>query len=226
MLGIQVGDKIPLDVNYVTVTGIIDHSGSNDDYQIFVPLRTLQTAYSKEKLISSVDIRALCTGCPVEVIADEINRSVPGVRAIAVKQVAATEMGMMERVNRFMLALAVIALIIALFGVVNTMVASVNERTKDIGIMRAVGASRGQIIRLFVYEAVIIGIVGGILGYVAGTALAFLAGPMIFEGVEIAYVPHYFPISLALSTVIAVLAAIYPAFRATKIKVADSFRSL
>ena len=89
--------------------------------------------------------------------------------------------------------------------------------------MRAVGASRGQIIRLFVYEAVIIGIIGGIFGYLAVTALAFLAGPMIFEGVEIAYVPQYFPISLALSTVVAVLAAMYPAFRATRIRVVDSF---
>ncbi len=226
LLGINIGDRIALNGHYVTVCGILAESGSNDDYQVFVPLQTVQQAFRKEGLISSIDIRALCSACPVETIADSINSQLTGIRAVAVKQVAAAEMGMMARVNRFMLALAGISLAVGLFGVVNTMMASVNERIKDIGIMRAVGASRSQIIKIFVYEAVIVGILGGIFGYVAGTLLAYLVGPLIFEGTAIAYIPQYFPLSLALATIISVVAAIYPAFQATRIKVADSFRSL
>ena len=142
------------------------------------------------------------------------------------KQVAAAEMGMMDRVNKFMLALAGITLAVGLFGVINTMMTSVNERIKDIGIMRAVGASRNQIIKIFVYEAIITGILGGIFGYIAGTLLAYVAGPLIFEGTAINYIPQYLPLSLALATLIAVLATVYPALHATRIKVADSFRSL
>ena len=92
--------------------------------------------------------------------------------------------------------------------------------------MRAVGASRNQIIKIFVYEAVIIGIVGGIFGYITGTLLAYVVGPLIFEGTAITYIPLYLPLSLALATLIAVAATVYPAFQATRIKVADSFRSL
>lgn len=226
LLGINIGDRIALNGHYVTVCGILEESGSNDDYQVFVPMETVQRAFRKEGLISSIDIRALCSACPVETIADSINSRTPGVRAVTVTQVAAAEMGMMARVNRFMLALAGISLAVGLFGVVNTMMASVNERIKDIGIMRAVGASRSQIIKIFVYEAVIVGILGGIFGYVVGTLLAYLVGPLIFEGTAIAYIPQYFPVSLALATVISVVATIYPAFQATRIKVADSFRSL
>ena len=226
ILKINTGDNIQLNGSDITVTGILEETGSNDDYQIFVPIGTLQRLFDKDGLVSSIDIRALCNACPVEFIADGINQNIPGVRAVAVKQVAATEMGMMEKMNNFMLALAGITLAVGLFGVVNTMMASVHERVKDIGIMRAVGASRNQIIKVFIYEAIIIGIMGGIFGYAAGTLLAYGVGPLIFEGTAISYVPQYFPLSLALATFIAVTAAVYPAFRATRIKVADSFRSL
>jgi putative ABC transport system permease protein len=226
LLELNIGDKIALNGVDVTITGILEETGSNEDYQIFVPLETLQKAFNKEGLVSSIDIRALCNACPVEIIADSINQSIPGVRAVAVKQVAAAEMGMMERMNKFMLALAGITLAVGCFGVVNTMMTSVHERIRDIGIMRAVGASRNQIIKVFIYEAIIIGIVGGIFGYMAGTLLAYAVGPLIFEGTAITYVPQYFALSLGLAVLIAVVATVYPAFRATKIKVADSFRSL
>jgi len=226
LLNLNVKDTIALNQSKVTVVGILDESGSNDDYQIFVPLSLLQTSFDKEGLISTIDIRALCTACPVEIISDAINKEIPGVRAVAVKQVAATEMGMLDKISKFMLALGGITLVVGGFGVVNTLMTSVHERIKDIGIMRAVGASRNQIIKAFIYEAIIIGVIGGILGYGAGTLLAYIIGPLIFEGTSVSFVPRYLPISLALAIFIAVIATLYPAFHATKIKVADSFRSL
>jgi len=226
ILKLKVGDNIPLNGSNVTATGILEETGSNDDYQIFVPIGTLQRAFAKEGLVSSIDIRALCNACPVEIIANGINQNIPGVRAVAVKQIAAAEMGMVEKMSKFLLGLAGITLAVGLFGVVNTMMTSVHERIKDIGIMRAVGASRSQIVKIFIYEAIIIGIIGGIIGYTVGTLLAYAVGPLIFEGTTVAYVPQYFPLALALAIVVAAIATVYPAFRATKIKVADSFRSL
>jgi putative ABC transport system permease protein len=226
LLTLNTGDTVDLNGSAVTVTGILEETGSNDDYQIFVPLETLQKAYGKEGLISSIDIRALCNACPVEVIANAINQNITGVRAIAVKQVAEAEMGVMERMNKFMLALGGITLAVGLFGVINTMMSSVNERIKDIGIMRAVGASRNQIMRVFIYEAIVIGIVGGILGYLVGTLLAYIVGPIIFAGTDINFVLQYLPLSLALAIFVAIIATMYPALRAGRIRVADSFRSL
>jgi ABC-type antimicrobial peptide transport system permease subunit len=60
----------------------------------------------------------------------------------------------------------------------------------------------------------------------AGTLLAYIVGPIIFEGTNINFVLKYLPLSLALAILVAVIATLYPAFRATRIRVADSFRSL
>lgn len=226
LLQLRVGSPISINGDNLTVSGIIDETGASDDYQIFIPINTLQKAFNKEGLISSVDIRALCNACPVETIADAINKDIVGIRAVAVKQVAATEMGMLEKINRFMIAMAIITLAVGLFGVINTMMTSVHERIKDIGIMRAVGASRNQIIKIFIYEALIIGIIGGILGYISGSVLAYIIGPLLLEGTTVHYVPVYFPVALVLAILVAILATIYPSFLATKIRVADSFRSL
>lgn len=226
LLELNVGDKIALNGREVTITGILEETGSNEDYQVFLHIKTVQEAFDKEGLVSSIDVRALCSACPTSDIAGSINGNILGVRAVAVKQIAETEMGMMEKVSKFLLALAGITLAVGCFGVVNTMLTSVHERIKDIGIMRAVGASRNQIIKIFLYEAIIVGIVGGFLGYVVGTLLAYVVGPLIFEGVAVTYVPQYFLPSLALATFIAVVATVYPAFRASQIKIADSFRSL
>jgi putative ABC transport system permease protein len=226
LLELNVGDRITPNGREVIVAGILEETGSEEDYQVFLHIETTQEAFDKEGLVSSIDVRALCSACPTSNIAGSINGNIPGVRAVAVKQIAETEMGMMERVSRFLLALAGITLAVGCFGVVNTMLTSVHERIKDIGIMRAVGASRNQIIKVFLYEAVIVGIVGGFLGYVVGTVLAYVIGPLIFGGVAVTYVPQYFLPALALATFIAVIATVYPAFRASKIKIAESFRSL
>ena len=226
MLKLNTGDKVNLNGGDFTITGILEETGSNDDYQVFANLATVQALYNKAGLLSVVDIRALCNACPVEVIANAINQQMTGIRAVAVKQVAESEMGMVDKINRFMLALGGVTLLIGLFGVMNTMMASVNERIKDIGIMRAVGASSRQITRVFIYEAVVIGIVGGIFGYLAGTGLAYLVGPMLFEGAKIAGVPLYFPLSIGLAVLVAVLASLWPVQRATQVKVADCFASL
>ncbi len=226
LLELNVGDKIALNGREVTIAGILEETGSNEDYQVFLHIKTAQEAFDKEGLVSSIDVRALCSACPTSDIAGSINGNIPGVRAVAVKQIAETEMGMMEKISKFLLALAGITLAVGCFGVVNTMLTSVHERIKDIGIMRAVGASRNQVIKIFIYEAIIIGVAGGFLGYVVGTLLAYIVGPLIFEGVSVTYVPQYFLPALALATFIAVIATVYPAFRASKIKVADSFRSL
>ena len=226
ILKLDIGKAIDLNESKVKVTGILKETGAADDYQIFVPLATVQKAFNKEGVISSIDIRALCNACPVEMIADSINTNIPGVRGIAVKQIAQAEMGLVEKMNSLMFALAGITLIVGLFGVVNTMMSSVHERIKDIGIMRAVGASRKQVIRIFIYEAVLIGIIGGIAGFFLGTALAYLIGPLVFEGAAVYLVPLYFPVALAVSIFVAVAAAVYPAIKASEIRVADSFRSV
>jgi len=84
-LGLSTGRTIGLSGHDFTVAGVLSDSGSNDDYLLFVPLSTLQTAAGKEGLVSTVDVRALCTGCPVEKIADALSKNIAGIHASAVR---------------------------------------------------------------------------------------------------------------------------------------------
>jgi len=227
VLGLGLGDAVPLGgTREATVAGILEETGSDDDYQVFLPLNEAQAAFDKQGWVSSVDVRALCSACPVVTIAHMINSNLAGVRAVAVKQIAETEMGVMSKVNRFMLVLAGITLLVGSFGVVNTMMSSVYERVRDIGIMKAVGASRRQVLKMFLYEALVVGLVGGILGYGAGTLLSYAIGPLIFEDLAVTYVLAYLPAAIGIAIVVAAAATVYPAYRASKISVADSLRSL
>jgi putative ABC transport system permease protein len=226
VLRLNPGDTFKLRGSDLTVTGVLAATGSSDDYRIFVPLRTAQQIFQKEGLVSTVDIRALCNACPVEIIADAINAKVSGVHAVAVKQVADAEMGVLEKINKLMFALGGVTLLVGGFGVVNTLMTSVHERIRDIGIMKAVGASGLQIVTAFIYEAVIIGVVGGIIGYGAGTMLARIVGPLLLEGTVIGFVPLYLPLSVGLAVLVAVLATLYPAYHATRIRIADCFRAV
>ncbi|MBU2009025.1 MAG: ABC transporter permease [Chloroflexi bacterium] len=226
MLKLDVGDAVSLNGRTLTVVGILHDTGAGDDYQAFVPLATLQGAYNKHGLISSVDIRALCNACPVEIIADGINQNISGVRAVAVKQIADSEMGMLQKIGKFMLALAGVSLVVGGFGVFNTLLTSINERIRDLAIMRAVGASGGQITKALIYEAIVVGVAGGVLGYGAGTLLAYAIGPLIFEGTSILFVAPYLPLSIGLAILISLLATLYPAMRATRVKIADCFRAV
>jgi putative ABC transport system permease protein len=155
-----------------------------------------------------------------------INEDIPGVRAVAVRQIAETEMNLVTKVNRFMLTLAGITLVVGAFGVVNTMISSVHERIRDIGIMKAVGASRRQIVRMFVYEAIGVGVMGGVLGYLAGTLLSYVLGPLIFDDLTVAYDLQYLLPAVGLAILVAAAASVYPAFRASQIRVAESLRAL
>ena len=224
-LGIGPGERLTLDGHEFTVVGVLEESGSNDDYLLFAPLGTVQGVFDKEGVVSTVDVRALCTACPVEMIADSLSGKIPGIHAVAVRQIAQAEMAMQERIGRLMMALAAVTLIVGLFGVANAMSAMGADRTRDIGIMRAVGASRRQIVALFLHESVVLGFLGGVGGYLAGLVLASVLGPLMFDGMTVAPVALYLPLALGLAVAISTLAALRPALVASNMRVADALRT-
>jgi putative ABC transport system permease protein len=81
--------------------------------------------------------------------------------------------------------------------------------------MKAVGASRRQIVTMFLYEALVIGLAGGILGFVAGSLLSYVIGPLIFEDLAVAWAPQYIAPALGIAILVAGVASVYPAYRAS-----------
>jgi putative ABC transport system permease protein len=224
-LNLETGDSLEIEGRRFTIVGTLKESGSNDDYLLFAPLSTVQDVYGSEGRVSTIDVRALCTSCPVEMIADSINGAVPGIHAVAVRQVAEAEMRVQERLRTMMLSLAAVTLAVGLFGVANALSAMVTERTKDIGIMRAVGASRAQIVRVLLYEAVVLGLFGGVAGYLGGLALAAVIGPVVFDGMTVMPVAGHLPLAMILAVAVALIAALRPSLVAAGTRVADTLRS-
>lgn len=121
-----------------------------------------------------------------------------------------------------MTAIAAISLIVGGIGIMNIMLVGVAERTREIGLRKAVGASNGNIVWQFLIEALIISIVGGFLGYVAGYILAFAIST--FFTFDPAFTWQIAVGALALSVGVGTIFGIYPAIRASKKDPIESLR--
>lgn len=126
-----------------------------------------------------------------------------------------------------------IALVVAAIGVVNTMVMAILERTREIGVMRAVGAKRATVSRLFTFEAALLGFWGGIFGVAAGYGLTRIANIFInkqlasnsVQASNIIGLPIWLILAvIGITTLIGMLAGLYPAHRAAKLNPVDALR--
>ncbi|MFA6963531.1 MAG: FtsX-like permease family protein [Patescibacteria group bacterium] len=130
--------------------------------------------------------------------------------------------------NAIILGAALLALIVGLFSIVNTMVMSISERTKEIGIKKALGASNRSIAFEYTMEAGLIGFLGGVIGAALGGLSAYLINQkMAAKGAEIFLLDtSFFVYVLIFSFVVGIIAGVIPAMRAAKLKVVEAVREL
>jgi len=131
--------------------------------------------------------------------------------------------GQVNQLLNLMYGLLAMSVIISLFGIVNTLVLAVYERTREIGLVRAIGASRSQVRATVRYESVITSVIGGLLGIVVGIAFAWVVSTR-FTGMGITFsIPWtQLGIFLVLAVIVGVIAAILPARRAAKIDILEA----
>jgi len=214
------------------VTGVFD-SGSGDDRKVFVPLALIQKLQGTSGKVSKVEVSALTTPenelarraakdlqsltseeyerwyCTAYVgaITYQIEEILPGVRANAIRQVAESEGLILGKIQLLMLLLTAAALLSAALGISSLMTTKVLERSKEIGLLKALGAEGWQVIALFVAESVISGILGGVLGYLMGLGFAQVIGQAVFgSGLSIKIM--VLPIVLTLSVGVALLGSL------------------
>ena len=130
-------------------------------------------------------------------------------------------------------AIGIIALLISVFGIVNTLIMAIYERRKEIGIMKSLGATQWQIKQIFYYEAASIGTIGGIVGVIGGKIISEIAsnianhhlGTFIDSNIEyFSYSLSIVGISIVFSIIVSIIASIYPANKASKIDPLDALR--
>ncbi|MEX2448581.1 MAG: ABC transporter permease, partial [Solirubrobacterales bacterium] len=122
-------------------------------------------------------------------------------------------------------ALLALAVIVSLFGIANTLALSIHERTRELGMLRAIGMSRRQVRTMIRYEAVITALIGALLGMVIGVVFAALiAQPLKDEGFALSYPVGQLAAMLVFAALAGVLAAIPPARRASRLNVLDALQ--
>ncbi|UCE36009.1 MAG: ABC transporter permease [Thermoplasmata archaeon] len=230
ILGVGIGDAFSVSYNDtqnvsthdVNVVGIVS-TGSSEDNQVFVTLHLAQSLTNLLGKVSTVQVSALCIGCPVEVIAQEIEEKIPYAQAKSVKQMVRAEMEILGKIEELMLLVAAVALLASALGVMTTMTTSVVERTKEIGMMKAIGAENKKIASLFLLEALVIGLIGGLFGYVVGLGVAQFIGMSVF-GSSVSPRISVLPLVLGISIAVVVLASAFPVRRAISIEPAKVLR--
>ena len=134
---------------------------------------------------------------------------------------------MVDQVMLGMYALLALSLVIAIFGIVNTLMLSISERTREIGVLRAIGTSDGQVRGMIAIESTLISIMGTVLGLVAGVAAgAEIRGCYSAMGLSVLSIPwRQLALFLVCSVLVGILASLAPARRALKIPVLDAVAS-
>jgi len=135
-------------------------------------------------------------------------------------------LNLMEQAFRMFDVMALISIVVGSLGVVNTLTMSVIERRREIGMLRAIGTTRGQIIRMVLAESGLIGVIGGILGIATGVILAriLFIGMTTMSGYQLTFQlpPESVLVSLVMAIVISQVAALPPARRASKVRILEA----
>jgi putative ABC transport system permease protein len=152
-----------------------------------------------------------------------LDRLYPIAETLTAKEFTDRVGGQINQLLGLIYALLSLAVIVSLFGIVNTLVLSIYERTRELGMLRAIGTSRRQVRRMIRYEAVITSLIGATIGVVLGLVFAVaIAQPLKEDGFQLAIPAGQLVVLLVLGAIAGVLAAILPARRAARLDVLDA----
>jgi putative ABC transport system permease protein len=227
-LGLRIGDAVALDGSDFRVTGVLRPTGSQDDELLVTELGAAQALLGKPGKVTLVQVAALCSDCPVEEIAVQLGDVLPGTKVTAMQQVTRNRMNALDTFRTFSYVIAAVIIAIEALVVFVTMMGSVNARTREIGIFRALGFRRSHVTLLVLMEAVVASVVAGVSGYLAGMGASYLLLPFFAEGlnVTVSWAPPLAAGAVLLAVLIGSLGSLYPAVRASRLDPTVALRAI
>lgn len=221
--GLQVGSKADVFGETFEVTGILAASGRAEDRLIFLELKELQLLTGIQGL-SFVELRVQAADGQKEIgtqgnqLIKTIKERLSRVNVAGVKDENIMRQGLIEEFIRFSIITAIVIAIISWLVIAVVIMASVNERTKEIGVFRSIGYRKKQIMAIILWEAGIISSSGGLLGYLLGAWVGSLLVSFFDGGVGVGiWKLQGMIIILGFSLLIGLSAAFYPALRAAQL---------
>jgi putative ABC transport system permease protein len=213
------------------VVGVLQQSGTSDDSLFFVPLKTAQAMFGKTGRLTAIVIR-LRDPLLASEAAGRLQQ-IPGAQVVTLTEMMGTFLNLVSAARTLLLSLALVAISVSLLSVFNTVLAAVLERTAEFSVLRALGASRAQVIGLLSLETSML----GAAGCIAGLLFAMVAGPTV-EAATKAIIPFApdqpfvrFDVAtlwecVGIGMTAALAAGAYPAWRAGRVPPATALRLL
>ena len=227
-LQVMNGENIEINGRTFTVTGVLNATGSQDDSLILMPLKEAQKLLGKEGEISIVEVAALCSGCPIGDMVTQIAEKIPDAKVSAIQQVVESRLHALGQFRKFSYGVSGVVIFIGSLIVFVTMMGSVNERTTEIGVFRAIGFRKKHVMTIILLEAVLVSAVAGILGYGVGLGTAKIALPFMAEGKNPYLVsdPMMAVGAVGLAVAVGILASLHPARHASRMDPTEALRAL
>ena len=212
------------------VAGVLERSGTSDDSLFFVPLRTAQAMFNQPGRLTAIALRLRDPALVRE--AGERLQRIPGAQVVTLTEMMGTFLNLVGAVRTLLISVALVAVVVSMLSVFNTLLAAVVERTKELAVMRAIGASRFQVIRLITTESLLLTGAGSL----AGMILALIIGRSVENLVK-----HFLPMAptepflyltastlvqcAAIGAVVGILGGLYPAWRASQLHPAEALKA-
>ena len=230
---LRIGNKIEINKHEFKVVGILEEVGnSQDDNQINIPLETAREVFNEPDHVDTIiaqaktdtDIPALQRKIEKELEQKRDDTNFQVLTATQILEQISQVLGIMQVV---LVGIAAISLIVGAIGIMNSMYTSVLERTKDIGIMKAVGARNLDIMKIFLIESGLMGLVGGIFGTALGTIVALIVEKISSQSgflliIRIEYGLLLF--GLLFAFLVGMISGALPAYQASKLRPVDALR--
>ncbi|MFZ4414363.1 MAG: ABC transporter permease [Bacteroidales bacterium] len=213
-LNLKENDKLKIQDKEFKVAKLLDETGTVDDDRIFVNLKAAQEILGIKDQISAIEIMGCCNAIS-DGLLGKLRNILPDTRITTINQIVSTQI----ETNKMMKKTSVIFLIIILFvgsiSIGNYMWANVNERKKEIGILRMIGTYKSEIYKILLLKALILGLIGGMLGYALGTIAAYYMGP-VFAQIQVAAIPLFIVWAVLISIGISITGSLLPAYFAAR----------
>jgi putative ABC transport system permease protein len=229
----SIGDQIRLDGVAFTVVGLLDDAdGFGSGANVFITQEAARSLFSKSPYLSRISIQAVSQEAvsPVEYRVEQFLRYSKGVtkdedatftifNQAALQDTIQTVTGTLAIL---ITGIAGISLVVGGVGIMNIMLVSVRERTREIGVRRAIGAKRSEILTQFLIEAVVLSLLGGLIGLVIGQLASY--GFSILGGWDFFIDPTTVFVALGFSALVGIVFGVWPARTASQLQPVEALR--
>lgn len=225
LLNVDVGDVLRISLGHYKVVGVFDTGIVVFDAALVLNMEQLQQITGREAKVTSFQV-TVREGANPSAIANRLENSIPGIAAVAnAEQYQRVDQGY-EILKAMNWEVSFLAILIGSIIVGNTMWMAVNERTREIGVLRAIGWSRSRIVKMIIVESAGVSLVAWVLGGVLGVVLAQLSTclPVAAQFVNPVFGWEAFAMALGVAVVLGVLGGALPAWRAARVSPVEALR--